>query len=268
MDVPDSNYSQALASQTAQTTLGRCRFCEQLNEITPGEIAPMCVNCNLDLSVPSHLRPLQIEGVGGLLWHLTKGQKHTVDRSATASVPEPVPVVTPPPAPMDVAATFDSDVIIAEEVSDSGGVIDADVVDETEATIHVMAHLFRDNDDNSDSDIGEETIVVSRPEWVIELPDGDTIRLGNDIIVGRKPDAGGDIETVAIPDATRTLSRSHAHLWRDDATWMVEDLGSANGVTVFDDAGTETQATPGVAISVPTERLRLGTLDLTLRRVA
>lgn len=74
---------------------------------------------------------------------------------------------------------------------------------------------------------------------VIRGPDkGRTFQIDNDAIIGRQS------ETLALIDGT--VSRQHAQLRRQDDSWMIEDLDSANGTYVN-----------GVRIYRPT-RLQLG----------
>lgn len=72
-------------------------------------------------------------------------------------------------------------------------------------------------------------------QWVIETEAGDIVPLpGDDITIGRQPKATADSTPLALNDATKTLSKTHARLRRDASrdTWTVEDLASTNGVAV------------------------------------
>lgn len=121
-------------------------------------------------------------------------------------------------------------------------------------------------DGDGDEDF-DRTVVVSRRElWVLELPDGEEVELeSNDSVVGRKPTAIEGSAVLVIPDATRTLSKSHARFRRVDDGWTVEDLDSTNGVFTIDAQGIETELSPGVAVQA-SEHLILGTLSVRLRR--
>jgi hypothetical protein len=113
----------------------------------------------------------------------------------------------------------------------------------------------------------DHTVVVSRrsdPAWVLELPDGTELPLETDVVVGRKPTAIDGAATLEVPDSTRTLSKSHARLTREGAIWMVEDLGSTNGLFLLNDDGSESELTANVPVEA-TERMLLGTLEVRLR---
>lgn len=133
-----------------------------------------------------------------------------------------------------------------------------DAVDATVITGGASAPI--DLDDDSD-----RTIVVSRTTpWVLELPDGRVLELpGDDVVIGRRPVAIDEAAALTVPDATRTLSKSHARLRRTGDTWTIEDLNSTNGVFVFH-GDAQIEAMPGVQIAA-TEHLVIGTLEVRLR---
>lgn len=105
-------------------------------------------------------------------------------------------------------------------------------------------------------------------QWVIETERGDTVPLpGGDIVVGRQPKAIGDSLAVALPDATRTLSKTHARLTLDATsdTWSVTDLASTNGVAILTPEG-ELVAPPNVA-TVIDEYVAFGILRCRVIRI-
>lgn len=114
----------------------------------------------------------------------------------------------------------------------------------------------------------EQTVVARRPRatgWIIELEDGTTIPLpADDIVIGRKPSADG-VPAVAIPDPSRTLSKSHARLRRSGEGWTIEDLDSTNGVALVHEDGREEDVAPRTA-TVATRRLIIGTMRVVLTR--
>lgn len=113
----------------------------------------------------------------------------------------------------------------------------------------------------------DNTVVVVRreqPTWVLELPDGTELPLENDVVVGRKPDPVDGSATLAVPDRTRTLSKSHVRLMRDGERWLVEDLGSTNGLVLLNEDGSESELAPGVRVEA-TRRMLFGTLEVQLR---
>ncbi|WP_053387138.1 DUF5684 domain-containing protein [Leucobacter japonicus] len=114
----------------------------------------------------------------------------------------------------------------------------------------------------------DHTVVVSRrARWGIELPDGETLELvGDDVIVGRKPEPRDGATVLQITDPTRTMSKSHARLRRDGEEWTIEDLQSTNGVALVDAGGTTTSLEPG-RIAPATEQLVIGTLQVRLHQL-
>ncbi|MBK0417601.1 FHA domain-containing protein [Leucobacter sp. CSA1] len=115
----------------------------------------------------------------------------------------------------------------------------------------------------------DRTVVAARPprqNWVLVLPDGEEIPLpGGDVVVGRKPQAVAGSTVLAIPDPTRTLSKSHARMRFDGESWTIEDLGSTNGLVLVAESGEEIEAVPGQAV-LATEQMIIGTLEVALRR--
>lgn len=117
-----------------------------------------------------------------------------------------------------------------------------------------------------DDNVDDRTVVVSAPiRWGLELPGGEVLELlGDDLIVGRKPERMDGAELLSLADPTRTVSKSHARLRFDGEGWSVEDLNSTNGLSAADDSGTLTPLAPGQAHAVP-ERMVLGTLEVRVR---
>ena len=61
------------------------------------------------------------------------------------------------------------------------------------------------------------------------------------------------------------MSKTHARLELLGDEWVVVDLDSTNGVILFRDDGTETEATPGVPERIG-ERFLLGDAELRLAK--
>ncbi|GAA4480782.1 DUF5684 domain-containing protein [Microbacterium panaciterrae] len=98
--------------------------------------------------------------------------------------------------------------------------------------------------------------------WLLVLDDGMRIPLtGTGIVLGRAPVGGGTDQLVRVPDATRTLSKTHARLDRDGAGWLLTDLNSTNGVRLFARDGGETVLAAGVA-AVVHGRILLGDVGM------
>lgn len=113
----------------------------------------------------------------------------------------------------------------------------------------------------------DRTVVVLRAStltWVLELPDGTELPLQGDVTVGRRPESLDGSEILAIPDTTRTISKSHARLSFVEGRWLVEDLGSTNGLVLMNEDGSESELVPGVQAAA-TERMLFGTLEVRLR---
>lgn len=75
--------------------------------------------------------------------------------------------------------------------------------------------------------------------WQIVLGDGTRLALNApQIVLGRNPagDGPGD-QLLAVPDETRTLSKTHARLDFDGTAWHLTDLNSTNGTRVATDRG-------------------------------
>lgn len=98
--------------------------------------------------------------------------------------------------------------------------------------------------EEDDDEFDRTSIVSRRPlvRWSLVTDGGEVVPITSDaVLLGRKPlsrDAG--VTAVVVPDATRTLSKSHARLDLREGVWTVTDLDSTNGVVVVEPDGTET----------------------------
>ena len=83
--------------------------------------------------------------------------------------------------------------------------------------------------------------------WTLTLDDGRSFVVrARTVVVGRRPTASvPGVQALAVADATRTLSRTHAQLDLVGGEWRVTDLGSTNGVLVTDVHGGQKKAEPG-----------------------
>lgn len=113
----------------------------------------------------------------------------------------------------------------------------------------------------------DRTVLVPRnkTDWVLVLPDGSRLPLEKDTIVGRKPEAVEGATALIVPDATRTLSKSHARLRYDGNSWTIEDLASTNGVVLISPDGTQTTVSVGAQVPA-TQRMLIGTLEVQLTK--
>ncbi|MGO2049287.1 MAG: DUF5684 domain-containing protein [Microbacterium sp.] len=92
-------------------------------------------------------------------------------------------------------------------------------------------------------------IAPAPPSWRIVLDDGAGFELtASRVVLGRSPAGGPDEQLLAVPDATRTLSKTHARLEFDDAGWHLTDLNSTNGSRVVT-AGEWSELTPGMRVA-------------------
>lgn len=105
----------------------------------------------------------------------------------------------------------------------------------------------------ADDDDLEATVVVQRsrgPRRVLALDDGRTFALSaTSIVIGRNPEGEPGEQRLAIPDKTRTLSKTHARLVVQGDEWRLTDLHSTNGVVVVADDGAETLLDPGESVT-------------------
>jgi len=99
--------------------------------------------------------------------------------------------------------------------------------------------------DNGDDDDLDNTIVVDRRPvvpWKLRTDDGFVASLtASKVVLGRNPSSNEmDVQAIAIPDSTKTLSKTHARLDLVDGAWTLTDLHSTNGVVVIEADGSET----------------------------
>ncbi|WP_084038667.1 FHA domain-containing protein [Demequina sp. NBRC 110053] len=84
--------------------------------------------------------------------------------------------------------------------------------------------------------------------WVLALDGADHV-LSRDVFVGRRPSADADADAIAVDDAGRTISRTHAVLRRSGDLMTVEDLRSANGTKV-ERGGVTLTCVPGEPVAI------------------
>lgn len=105
----------------------------------------------------------------------------------------------------------------------------------------------------ADDDDLEATVVVQRsrgPRRVLVLDDGRTFALSaTSIVIGRNPEGEPGEQRLAVPDKTRTLSKTHARLVVQGDEWRLTDLHSTNGVVVVADDGAETLLDAGESVT-------------------
>jgi predicted component of type VI protein secretion system len=69
-------------------------------------------------------------------------------------------------------------------------------------------------------------------------------------VVGRNPEAEPGVATVAVPDLSRTLSKTHVALVQTDGAVVLRDLGSTNGTSVIRPDASFEDLVPGVDLRV------------------
>lgn len=116
----------------------------------------------------------------------------------------------------------------------------------------------------------ERTVVVDRTPkvvWAIVLDAGDRIPLPeSSVVLGRAPGRRFEgVRGLAVPDATKTLSKVHARVDLDGDAWTITDLGSTNGVLIGEGAAEQTLAANETAPIVG--RFVLGELGLRIERI-
>lgn len=78
---------------------------------------------------------------------------------------------------------------------------------------------------------------------LIQLDGDDPKEMPPSVILGRSP-WGHDAEVWTVTDPTRTVSKNHLRLDRDDAGVIVTDLGSTNGTTITSATGATIRLAP------------------------
>jgi predicted component of type VI protein secretion system len=71
--------------------------------------------------------------------------------------------------------------------------------------------------------------------WLLVPPSGDPIDVEGIMLLGRDPDHSLAEEATVIhclDDPERTMSKTHALVWAEDAGLFIADLVSANGILV------------------------------------
>ncbi|MFJ6549049.1 DUF5684 domain-containing protein [Microbacterium sp. NPDC091676] len=161
----------------------------------------------------------------------------------------PMPTIRPVPSPADAPAAGQS-APVPVPAAPEGLVAD---VDKTVVTP-------RPTDDDLDA-----TVVVARKRGVrrvLVLDDGRRFSLsGASVVIGRNPTGEPGEQRLAIPDTTRTLSKTHARLVVQEDEWRLTDLHATNGVVVVADDGSETLLDAGESV-VGTGRFILGEVGM------
>ena len=132
------------------------------------------------------------------------------------------------------------------------------------SALHTRPHI-------PEEDELDATIVARRKRtaWTLVDPAGARIPLTSEVVLlGRRPSPDPELpgaQLVALDDATRTISKTHARLRLQGDKWYITDLASTNGVLFSTLMGTEVPATPGEETEAG-ERFLLGDAEVSLQR--
>ncbi|TCK59658.1 FHA domain-containing protein [Curtobacterium sp. PhB136] len=87
-------------------------------------------------------------------------------------------------------------------------------------------------------------------------------------VVGRNPEAEAGVTTIAVPDLSRTLSKTHTALVQENGVVRIRDLASTNGTTVVHTDGSFDDLVPGADVVLePGATVRIGDHAFRLDRV-
>lgn len=109
------------------------------------------------------------------------------------------------------------------------------------------------------------------PAWSLVLSDGVALPVYGPVVIGRNPQAAQfpGATVAAVPDPTRTMSKTHARFYVDHDSLMVDDLGSTNGIALFPGGNTQgaMSVEPGHPVEArPGDVVQLGEYEVTVRR--
>nr|WP_276499901.1 FHA domain-containing protein [Agromyces luteolus] len=106
--------------------------------------------------------------------------------------------------------------------------------------------------------------------WHLRSADGIEFSVPERVVVGRDPKPNTWLQgatVVAIPDHTRSMSKTHALLEVRGGRLLVTDLDSTNGVRVWPEGSEPTDLEPGVPAEVPLDAVvLLGDVALLVER--
>jgi hypothetical protein len=115
-----------------------------------------------------------------------------------------------------------------------------------------------------------EPVRTPAPLHSIVLPDGARVPLDAAVVLGRDPSPTADRPTarpVAVHDARRSVSKTHALVLVDGERILVQDLGSTNGTWLVRPDGAVAEATAGRLVELPAgARIELGECAVLVER--
>lgn len=124
----------------------------------------------------------------------------------------------------------------------------------------------------AEPEIADATVHVSRParSWRLVLEGLPPVVVGSVLFLGRNPSPTPGHEgspVFAIPDTTKSVSKTHAMLEVDAQGLWVHDLNSTNGVWVVAEGSDPVEVVPGRKIAVPPgSDLELGDVVIQVER--
>jgi hypothetical protein len=113
-------------------------------------------------------------------------------------------------------------------------------------------------------------VVPPTATYVVVVDSGEAMSVTGPGLIGRRPqprDGERCHHVIALEDASRTLSRTHARFGVDGSGFWIEDGGSANGTAVVAPDGSRVDLVQGERAVVPDGgTVRLGSRTITVRR--
>lgn len=98
--------------------------------------------------------------------------------------------------------------------------------------------------------------------WHIQIDDGRVVALDRPVLIGRSPSGPPGERTIALPDETRSVSKTHVRLEVRGGSVLVTDVHSTNGVVIVT-SGAAVACEPGEATLAPAwSTVRFGDREL------
>jgi len=226
-----------------------------LSPATPGAPAPAAPPAGATPPV-APARPAGIPAVppppamGGNPW-APPAPPSAAPAAHPAAPPRPAPADAPAAAPVASAPVVTQAPVTAAPISPAAAAAAPVVAAAPVPAAPVPAAAAAAPGPAADEDLDERTVLAARrvSGWTLVLPDGSHVALVSDAaVLGRNPVAPAEsprAQVIPVDDVTRTVSKTHALLHRDDAGWKVTDLASTNGVFLAD----ESEVTGTAAVS-------------------
>jgi hypothetical protein len=152
-----------------------------------------------------------------------------------------------------------------DALDDARDHVDEDLGDLERTVSSVPSDVRRPRSDPASRSVGDGAAAPS-DEVVLRFRSGLVHVFTGAAVVGRGPAAPEGVVPLAVPDLSRTLSKSHASLVRQGPVVVLSDLGSTNGTTVRTadggvlavSPGTGAELRPGAVVSIGDHEFTLG----------